>query len=128
MLVPPSLLFGEGFYQDSEVFRINKSSLPLLIPSENNTAQSLLTAIVLSAINAFLEYLTTDDGELLTNDELEPLQNDVLGAYEYLNVSLWRVFLQRKYGVPVITHSVLFEVYASPLIPYEQPLKPSDLE
>jgi hypothetical protein len=46
---PPNMytaLFGEGFFQSSSIVRINKSDLPGLTPTANNTAESLLVALI----------------------------------------------------------------------------------
>lgn len=127
MLIPPTLLFGEGFYQDAEVVVIQKSSLPRLNPSPQNTAESLLAALILQAVSVFSGVLQDQNGEVLTNEDDKPLEFDNSALYELLTVSLWRVFPHTRYGVPAITHTFLVELYASPLIPYEQPITPDDL-
>lgn len=122
-----SLLFGEGFYQDSQVIVIQKNSLPGLTASPQNTAESLLAALLLQAVSVFFGVLQNEDGEVLTNENNEPLEFDNSPLYESLTVLLWKAFPQSKYGVPTFTHTFLIQVYASPEIPYEQPITPSDL-
>jgi hypothetical protein len=46
-------LFGTNAMQDNQSLVIRKSDLPLLTPSLNNTASSLLVAILLQAWNEF---------------------------------------------------------------------------
>ena len=125
--IPYSLLFGEGFYQDSQVIVIQKSSLPGLNPSPQNRAESLMAALMLQAVSVFSGYLQNENGEVLTTENNEPLEFDNSPLYRSLTVSLWRVFPQSKYGVPTITHTFLVEIYASPLIPYNTPITPDDL-
>jgi len=127
MRIPHTLLFGEGFYQDAEVFRINKASIPRLTATPNNSAQSLFVGLLLLASTAFVGVLQDQNGEVLMTDQNEPLEFDNSPLYELLKVSLWGVLIQTKFGVPVITHSMLFEVYASPEIPYDVPIRPDDL-
>lgn len=128
MRIPHELLFGKGFYQDYNEIRIQKSSLSRLNPVANNSAQSILAALLLQALGTFHGYLENEKGEILQLDTGEPIEFDNSALYERLNLSLWRVFPQIKYGVPVITHTFLIQIYASDLIPYEQPIQPSDLE
>lgn len=125
--VPPKLLFGEGFYQDAEVVVIQKASLPRLTASLQNAAESLLAALMLQSASVFSGVLQDQNGEVLTTENNEPLEFDNSAFYEVLNCSLWRVFPHKRYGVPVITHTFLIEVYASPSISYEQPITPDDL-
>lgn len=127
MRVPHKLLFGEGFYQDAEVFRIQKASIPRLTASANNSAQSLLVGVLLLASTAFSGVLETENGEPLTNENGEPLEFNNSSLYEFLNASIWRVFIQKKSDVSVVTHSFLFEIYASATIPYDVPIRPDDL-
>jgi|SRR6478672_9311312 len=124
MNIPPSLLFGEGFYQDIQVIVIQKGSLPGLNLA---TPESLLAALIVQAASAFSGVLQDQNGEVLRNENNQPLEFDNSPLYESLNLSLWRVFPQIKYGVPTITHTFLIELFASPEIPYNQPITPDDL-
>ena len=126
MRVPAKALFGEGFYQDAEVIRINKSDLPLTA-STNNTAQSLLVALLVKAMGVFSGVLQDSNGNVLTNENDEPLEFDNSALYERLNVSLWSAYPQVKRGNSVITHTCLMDVYASPSIDYYTPITPNDL-
>nr|WP_290226301.1 hypothetical protein [Trichocoleus desertorum] len=128
MKIPHSLLFGEGFYQDSQVIKIQKSSLHGLTPLPNNTAESLLAGLVLQAESAFTGVLLDEDEQPLLDELNKPLEYDSSLLYESLQVSLWRFLFQTKKGVPVATHTFLIQFFASPTIPYEQPIEPKDLE
>jgi hypothetical protein len=123
----PEQLFGDGFYQDAEVIRIQKSALPRLTASPYNTAQSLLVALILLAASNFSGYLQDQNGEVLRNENNQPLEFDNSALYEALVVSFWRAIPQKKYGVPVIIHTFLIEFFASASIPYDQPITPDDL-
>lgn len=125
--IPHASLFGEGFYQDSQGIVIQKSSLPGLNPSPQNRAESLMAALMLQAVSVFFGVLQGQNGEVLTNENNEPLEFDNSPLYESLTVSLWKAFPHTKYGVPTFTHTFLIQVYASPLISYEQPITPDDL-
>lgn len=127
MRISPKLLFGEGFYQDGEVFVIDKTSLPRLTLSVDNSAQSLLAGLIAKAASAYVGFLQNESGEVLATEDNKPLEFDNRKLYELMTVSFWRVYPQKRFGVPVITHTYLFEIYASPEIPYEQPITPSDL-
>jgi|SRR6476661_11110799 len=123
----PEQLFGEGFYQDAEVIRIQKSSLPRLTASPTNTAQSLLVSLILQAESNFSGFLQNENGEVLRNESNQPLEFDNSALYEFLVVSFWRVTPQKKYGVPVIVYTFLIELFASPDISYSTLITPDDL-
>jgi len=123
----PEQLFGEGFYQDSEVIRIQKGSLPRLTAAATNTAQSLLISLILLAASNFSGYLENESGEVLTNEQDQPLEFDNASLYESLVVSFWRATPQKKYGVPVIVYTFLIEFFASSEIDYSTPIEPDDL-
>jgi hypothetical protein len=55
-------IFGAGATQDENTITIQKSSLPRLTPSANNTAESLLTGIVLKAQTSLTQ--TNFDGNI----------------------------------------------------------------
>lgn len=77
-------LFGEGSYQDGEKVVINKVSLPL-IPSIENTSQSLLAALLEKARVCFHGQLSAN-GQWLTIDDIEPLEYDNSHLYPYFNL------------------------------------------
>lgn len=127
MRIPHALLFGEGFYQNAEVVVIQKNSLPRLNPSSQNRAESLLTALILQVVSGFSGHLQNENGEVLTTESNEPLEFDNSPLYNYLTVSLWRIFPDVKRQNPCIVHTFLMQIYASNTIPYEVPITPDDL-
>lgn len=77
-------LFGEGSYQDAEKVVINKASLPSLIPSIANTAQSLFVALIEKARVNYHGQLSTGN-DWLTIDG-EPFEYDASTNFDELNI------------------------------------------
>lgn len=65
--IPIEKIFGAGFFQDANVLVIQKASLPMLIPSSNNTAESLLAAILLLASQLTKAQLTANSQPITIN-------------------------------------------------------------
>lgn len=116
-------LFGGGFYQDASVIRINKSDLIGLTPAAENSAESILCALVLNAQYPCEGFLETSSGERLTTVTGESLEFSNLNLYPNLNVFLWRITFPSEH----INHQFVITLRAGAEIPYEQPIKPSDL-
>jgi len=123
----PDQLFGQGFYQDAEVIRIQKSSLPRLTATSTNTAQSLLISLILLAAGNFSGYLENESGEVLRSESNQPLEFDNSSLYEFLVIRFWQAVPQKKYGLRVIIHTFLIELFASAEIGYDTPIEADDL-
>jgi hypothetical protein len=82
-------LFGEGATQNSSTLTIKKSDLYGLSPRGDNSAESLLAAILLRASTLFSGYLSDEnDNPIITeNSELIGYENSSL--YEFLNIFIW---------------------------------------
>ncbi|QKQ76346.1 hypothetical protein [Nostoc sp. TCL240-02] len=82
-------LFGQGATQTSTTLTLFKADLYGLTPSPTNSAELILTAILLRASTLFSAYLSDENGTpIITND------NDLIGyenssLYELLNVFIW---------------------------------------
>lgn len=91
-------LFGKGSEQTEEYLLINKASLDIS-PSINNTAESLLAAIILKASKQYIGVLvdennnpvTDPDGNKITYDNRRLFENTRLTYYaRYLPVGIIR--------------------------------------
>jgi hypothetical protein len=83
-------LFGTNAMQDNQSLVIRKSDLPLLTPSLNNTASSLLVAILLQAWNEFEGLLVDESGETVVDETGDALGYDQRGLYEKLHLWFWK--------------------------------------
>ena len=89
--------FGDGFRQDTKFFYINKTALPGLTPQVNNTAEALLT------------------GLLLRVKEYE--SNSLISK---VTVEHWKLELIKVDNVPMIKEILLVKLYGSTIfINYE---------
>ena len=73
--------FGEGSYQDENFLIIDKSSLRIL-PTIDNSSESLLAAIVLKASYQFVGFLTDPSGNVLTDFEGNQITYDIRKLFE----------------------------------------------
>jgi hypothetical protein len=83
-------LFGANATQDNQSLVIRKSDLPGLTPSSNNTAESLLVAILLQTWNEFEGLLVDETGVAVVDETGEALGYDHKELYEKLNLWFWK--------------------------------------
>ncbi|BAZ02252.1 hypothetical protein NIES37_62640 [Tolypothrix tenuis PCC 7101] len=114
MQVTLQQLFGDGATQNIDTITIKKSDLPGLLAASNNTAESLLVAILLKVLDTFAGKLTDENGNPITDENGVPItfnQGDILDTF-YLEY--WRTIFKKKGNVNYrIFQFVLheFEVY-----------------
>lgn len=73
-------LFGVGAFPDVNNLVIQKSSLLKLTPKLNNTAESLLIAILITALRNFQGTITDENNRVITSesDQLLCFDNSIL--------------------------------------------------
>lgn len=90
-------LFGANAVQDSQSLTIHKSDLPRLTPLINNTAESLLVALLLQAWNEFEGLLVDETGQAVVDETGNALGYDQRELYEKLHLFFWkRQFVEGK--------------------------------
>lgn len=110
MRVSPQALFGEGFYQDEQEIRIDKTSLGLL--ARDYSAQALFVALIVQALEPFNGVITGNGFTLTGNGHLITYRNH--NAYQHLNLFFWqRSFVISKAGIPLVRFAYVFELYAA---------------
>ncbi|YAG14530.1 hypothetical protein NSTC745_03875 [Nostoc sp. DSM 114161] len=82
-------LFGDGAVQTSTTLTIKKSDLITLTPFINNSAESLLVAILVRAATFFQAFLADENGNPIITEEGYPIGYDRTNLYELLNVFIW---------------------------------------
>ncbi|MBH8561648.1 hypothetical protein I8748_05550 [Nostoc sp. CENA67] len=82
-------LFGVNAIQDSQTLVIQKSDLSVLTPRSDNTAESLLTAILLKSLENFEGTLTDENNNLITDENNYPIEYSQDDYYELLKVFEW---------------------------------------
>lgn len=105
-------LFGVNASQDGQNLFIDKSDLPLLTPSANNTAESLLVAILLKALENFAGTLTDENNQPITDELNQPITFDNSDAYELLKIINWKPFQLIRNGQKYINHQIIVFQYA----------------
>jgi hypothetical protein len=89
--------FGDNFYQDNEKIIIRKSDLLGLISSSNNSAESLLIALLLRFRDMFEGVLTdNNNNNQLTDENNIPITYNQIILYPDFRLWLWRVTFDKK--------------------------------
>ncbi|HEY9701239.1 MAG TPA: hypothetical protein V6C58_02280 [Allocoleopsis sp.] len=106
--------FGDNFYQDNEKIVIRKSDLLGLTPLPNNTAESLLIALVLKFRGMFEGVLLDDNNDQLTDEDNSPITYNQAILYPDFRLWLWRVTIDKKnnlicknYRLVLLTNQVI---------------------
>lgn len=116
-------LFGSNVTQDNQSLVIRKSDLLKLTPSANNTAESLLVAILLQAWREFEGLLVDETGGAVVDETGEAIGYDQRELYEKLNVWFWkRQFVRGK-----VLDSFVIDVFVKPPPIASIPLSASQL-
>lgn len=110
-----SEIFGANASQTATDLIIKKSSLLGLVPSSENRAEELLTALVLTAISNFQGQLTTEDNDILVTENNEPLGYDNSEDY-FLRVNYWRRNITTANNQQFIEHQIVIFEFS----PYEE--------
>lgn len=116
-------LFGANATQDSQFLYIQKSDLPKLIPSINNRADSLLTALLLQVWDEFEGLLVDELGELIVDEMGVSLGYDQQELYEKLNLRFWR---QQFVGGKILKTFVA-DIFIKPAISYNTATNPDQV-
>jgi hypothetical protein len=106
-------LFGEGAYQDASVLVIQKSDLLRLTPQANNTAESLLAAILITAYSAFSGTITTGDNQPITTEYGASLTFDNSEAFELLRIIDWTPFQFLRRDEKYINNQIIVDSYGA---------------
>ncbi|MBD2438260.1 hypothetical protein [Nostoc sp. FACHB-110] len=104
-------LFGVNASQDNQTLTIRKSDLPLLTPSNSNTAESLLTAILIKALSNFQGFIEDENGNAITNEIDNPIEFNNQNYYS-LNLFRWRDNLINRANLLFVRHTIVIEVFS----------------
>ncbi|MEH1940095.1 MAG: hypothetical protein V7L01_07750 [Nostoc sp.] len=104
-------IFGEGATQNATVLVIRKSDLLRLTPQANNTAESLLVAILITALSAFSGTITTEDAQPITTEDGLSLTFDNSEAFELLKIIGWTPFQIVRANQKYINNQIITESY-----------------
>lgn len=93
-------LFGVNATQNSQSLVIAKADLPLLTPSSVNSAESLLAAILITALSTFEGVLTDENNNPVSDVTGEMINYDNKMLY-ILTLELW--------GVSILNQKIIHE-------------------
>lgn len=105
-------LFGSSAVQDEAVLTITKAELPLLTPSANNTAESLLVAILLKSVENFQGILTDENNRPITDENGTIITFDNLSLdFEILKVFRWNPYRSERLNQPIVVNPIIIELF-----------------
>ncbi|WP_414579598.1 hypothetical protein [Anabaena sp. CCY 9402-a] len=104
-------LFGVNAIQDDQVLVITKPDLPLLTPQSNNTAESLLVAILINALEKFQGFIEDEQGQSITDENNNPIEFDNKDAYEFLSIFNWEASFSQRSEQNFIRNTIVIEEF-----------------
>lgn len=105
-------IFGTNATQNDTTLIIQKSDLPLLTPSANNTPESLLIAILLKALSNFSGNILDGNGLPILDSNNQPITFDNSKAYDSLKIFFWNPYGFTRNNQPYIMHQIIVFSYA----------------
>lgn len=105
-------LFGEGAFQDENILVIQKSSLLRLTPITDNTAESLLVAILITALQNFQGIITDENNQPIIDENNQSITFDNSEAFELIKIIPWKPFQINRNNQPYILHQIIVFSYA----------------
>jgi hypothetical protein len=98
-------LFGEGAVQNGSDLIIKKNSLPLLTPLPENTASSLLVAILIKVLENF-------EGELNITDEYgNNITYNNRDAFELIEAFYWKKYIEDRNNANYVRDEIIIQTY-----------------
>ena len=100
-------LFGDGVTQDENILVIQKYSLLGLTPSINNTAESLLVALLLTALHSFKGAIKDEFNQPITDEFNQAITFDNSEVFDLLKIIDWPAFRTNRGNQPYIINQII---------------------
>jgi len=95
-------LFGDNAYQDIDHLVISKGDLYGLSATSNNTAESLLVAIIVNACRQFEGTIEDENNQPITDENNVPITFNNSNLYDLLNILYWKKQYATDKGRPIV--------------------------
>lgn len=105
-------LFGEGAFQNPTTIVIQKASLAKLTPTVNNSAESLLAAILITALANFKGVISSETFDSITDEHGQPITFDNSETFELIKMSEWEKFQFIRSNQKYINNQIIIEQYS----------------
>lgn len=102
-------LFGEGAIQDSNVLIIQKASLLRLTPLINNTAESILAAILITGLLNFKGVISNSNNQSINDENGQPLTFDNSEFFELIKMLEWKAFQLERNNQKYLNNQIIVE-------------------
>lgn len=106
-------LFGKGATQDENTLVIQKASLITLTPLVNNTADSLLAGMFITALNNFKGIIVNENNQSITDEYGQSISFDNSDSFELLKIIDWKPFFFDRQEQGFINHQIIVEAYTT---------------
>ena len=106
-------IFGEGAFQDSSVLIIQKASLLKLTPIPTNSAESLITAILITALANFAGIIADENNQVLTDENNQSISFDNSEVFELIKIIQWQPFQFVRNNQKYINNQIIVQSYAT---------------
>lgn len=103
-------LFGDNSAQDDYLLIIQKADLKLTA-KVNNSAESLLVAILLKVVENFRGNLTDAQGSEITDNQGKALNYDNSSIYDSLNIEAWAGFFKQRNDLIYATNTFVIHQF-----------------
>jgi hypothetical protein len=104
-------IFGVGASQNTDSLTIQKSSLLSLTPTANNGVESLLAAVLITALQNFQGVITDENNQPITDENNQPITFDNSEVFELLKMIAWKPFQVFRNQQPYINHQIIISNY-----------------
>ncbi len=106
-------LFGAGATQDGEAISISKSALLGLNANSNNSAESLLIALLLTALANFQGVVNDETGIIVTSPSGAAITFDNSEGFEFLKIINWQAFVKLRFNQRYRFNQIIIFAYAN---------------
>lgn len=104
-------VFGEGAFQDAGVLIIQKASLLKLTATISNTPESLIAAILITALTNFAGIITDENNLPITDENNRSFTFDNSEAFELIKIFEWQAFQFDRNNQKCINNQIIVEQY-----------------
>ncbi|MBD2412214.1 hypothetical protein FACHB389_35900 [Nostoc calcicola FACHB-389] len=106
-------IFGEGAFQNENILVIQKASLLKLTPKVDNTAESLLAGILITALSNFKGIITDENNQSITDENNQLIAYENSEAFELIKIIGWQPFRFTRNNQRWIKHQIIIEKYSN---------------
>ncbi|BAT56383.1 hypothetical protein NOS3756_53880 [Nostoc sp. NIES-3756] len=105
-------IFGFNAIQNGQFLILNKADFISLTANSSNTAESLLTAILLNTLENFQGYCTDENGNAITDEQNRKIDYDNSNLYPSLTIETWKPYTINRKGMRYRINGLIIKQYS----------------